>query len=95
MLDLASYAEQGRAAILAGDHPRLNELINLNFEVRRGILNLDPRHLAMVELARKLGASAHYAGSGGSVIGAYRDEATFEKLRGGFEGMGCRVVKPS
>ena len=95
MLDLASFAEQGRAAILAGDHTRLGELIDMNFEVRRGILNLDPRHVAMVELARSLGASAHYAGSGGSIVGAYRDEAMFQALKDALGKMGCRVIKPA
>ena len=94
MESLASCAEQGAAALKAGDHARFSELIDANFEVRRGILNLDPRHLAMVELARKHGASAHYAGSGGSIIGAYRDEAMFAALEGAFAEMGCRVIKP-
>ena len=94
MLDFASYAEQGRVALLAGDHKRLSELIDLNFDCRHGILDLDPRHVAMVELARKHGASAHYAGSGGSIIGAYRDEAMFQALSAGFEAMGCRIIKP-
>jgi glucuronokinase len=95
MLDLASFAEQGRAAILAGDHARLGELIDMNFEVRRSILNLDPRHVAMVELARSLGASAHYAGSGGSIVGTYRGEAMFQALKDGLGKMGCRVIKPA
>ncbi len=95
MLDLGSIAEQGRAAILARDHVALGDLINHNFEIRRGIINLDPRHVAMVELARKHGASAHYAGSGGSILGAYRDEGMFEALRAGFAEMGCRVIKPN
>jgi len=95
MLDLASYAEQGRAAILAGDHARLSELIDMNFEVRRGILDLDPRHVAMIELARSLGASAHYAGSGGSIVGAYQGAETFQKLKDEFAKMGCRVIRPA
>jgi glucuronokinase len=95
MLELASITEHGREALLARDHPRLGDLINQNFEVRRSILDLDPHHVAMVELARKLGASAHYAGSGGSIIGTYRDEAMFDALREGFEAMGCRVIKPA
>jgi len=94
MENLASYAEQGAAALKAGDHRRFSELIDLNFEVRRGILSLDPRHLAMVELARKHGASAHYAGSGGSIIGAYCDEAMFAEISRAFAAMGCRVIKP-
>src|SRR5258708_1784602 len=72
MLELASITEQVRAALVNRDPARLSELINQNFEVRRSILELDPRHVAMVELARKLGASAHYAGSGGQLIGASR-----------------------
>lgn len=94
MLDLASYAEQGREAILARDHRRLSELIDLNFEARRSILELDPRHVAMINLARSLGASAHYAGSGGSIIGAYRDLAMFQALKDGFGKIGCRVIQP-
>jgi len=42
-----------------------------------------------------VGASAHYAGSGGSIIGVYRDEAMFETLREGFAAMNCRVIKPA
>jgi glucuronokinase len=95
MLDLATNAEQGRAALLAGDHARLGELINKNFEIRRGILDLDPRHVAMVELARSLGASAHYAGSGGSIVGAYSGEAMFQALKDALGKMGCRVIKPA
>jgi glucuronokinase len=95
MLDLATNAEQGRAALLAGDHARLGELINRNFEIRRGILDLDPRHVAMVELARSLGASAHYAGSGGSIVGAYSGEAMFQALKDALGKMGCRVIKPA
>jgi glucuronokinase len=95
MLDVASFAEEGRVAILAGDHARLGQLINMNFEVRRSILNLDPRHLAMVELARSLGASAHYAGSGGSIVGAYSGEAMFQALKDALGKMGCRVIKPA
>jgi glucuronokinase len=95
MLDLATNAEQGRAALLGGDHARLGELINRNFEIRRGILDLDPRHVAMVELARSLGASAHYAGSGGSIVGAYSGEAMFQALKDALGKMGCRVIKPT
>lgn len=95
MLDLASYAEQGHAALLAGDHKRLAQLIDLNFDCRRRIVDLEPRHLAMVELARKHGAAAHYAGSGGSILGAYRDEAMFQELSAAFTAMGCKIIKPA
>ena len=47
----------------------------------------------MVELARGLGASA-IPGSGGSVIGTYRDEEMFRRLKRAFEAERCAVIKP-
>jgi len=94
MRDFASYAEQGRAALLAGDHDRLAQLMNMNFDCRRRLYRLAPRHIEMVELARRLGASAKFAGSGGSVIGSYRDEAMYQQLQQAFQAAGCRIFKP-
>jgi len=94
MRDFAGYAEQGRAALLARDYERLGKLMNQNFDRRRSIYRLARRHIDMVELARSRGASATFAGSGGSVIGIYRDEAMYQALREAFEAAGCRVFKP-
>jgi glucuronokinase len=95
MKTFASLAEQGREALLAGDHARLAGIIDRNFDVRRSIM---PHMLAgqihMVEAARSVGASAHFAGSGGAILGTYQGEAMLEKLRGVMEQLGCRVVQP-
>ncbi len=91
---IAGLAGQARNALLAGDHDELARLMNLNFDMRRTIYNLDPNHIRMIELARSLGASAKFAGSGGSIIGTYRDEAMFERLRQAFEAERCAVIKP-
>jgi glucuronokinase len=48
----------------------------------------------MIDLARSLGASAHFAGSGGSIIGVYDDEAMFRSLKKAFEAERCAVIKP-
>jgi glucuronokinase len=64
----------------------LARLMNLNFDTRRTIYNLNPKHIRMIELARSLGASAKFAGSGGSIIGAYRDEEMFARLKAGLRG---------
>ena len=45
-------------------------------------------------LARRLGASAHYAGSGGSILGIYEDAPMLDRLRRAFEPLGCRVIVP-
>ena len=94
MEKIASLAGQARTALLNGDHPELARLMNLNFDTRRTIYNLNPKHIQMIELARSLGASAKFAGSGGSIIGAYRDEQMFERLKSAFEAENCAVIKP-
>src|SRR5262249_35355285 len=67
MKTFADLAVQGRAAVLARDHDRLAGVINTNFDVRRAILpHMLPGQIRMVEAARSVGASAHFAGSGGA-----------------------------
>ena len=48
----------------------------------------------MIELAREIGASAKFAGSGGSIIGTYKDEAMFARLKEAFEAENCAIIKP-
>lgn len=91
---IADLARQSRECLLNGDHEELARLMNLNFDTRRTIYNLNPKHIRMVELARELGASAKFAGSGGSIIGTYKDEAMFERLKKAFEAESCAVIKP-
>lgn len=91
---IADLAGQARDCILCKDYDELARLMNLNFDTRRTIYNLNPKHIRMVELARELGASSKFAGSGGSVIGTYKDEAMFQRLKKAFEAEKCAVIKP-
>jgi glucuronokinase len=94
MQRFAEIAEQGRAALLARDTEQLARLINANFDTRRTIYNLPRWQVQMVETARACGASAKFAGSGGAIIGTYRDEAMFEEVRARMAEIGCRTIKP-
>ena len=58
------------------------------------IFNLPPWQMEMVETARRCGASAKFAGSGGAIVGLYRDTATLERLRGALSAIHCRLVVP-
>ncbi len=91
---LGDLARDGKERLLARDHRSFAELMNRNFDTRRRIYNLNPRHIRMIDLARSLGASAHFAGSGGSIIGVYHDEAMFRSLKKAFEADRCAVIKP-
>jgi glucuronokinase len=94
MTHFAGLAAQGRGAILAGDHARLAALIDENFDTRRKIYNLAPWQIAQVETARRCGASAKFAGSGGAIVGTYRDAAMFADLKQALEAIGTRAFIP-
>jgi glucuronokinase len=90
----ASYAEQGRNALLQGDHQRLGELINANFDLRTTIYQISEGNLDMIRRARAAGATANFAGSGGAIVGTYEDEGVFQRLTETFADVGVRVLKP-
>ena len=90
----AELAAQGRGALLNRDAARLAQLMDENFEVRRSIFNLAPWQIQQIEVARSCGASANFAGSGGAIIGTYRDEAMFDELRAKLNEIGSRTIKP-
>jgi len=94
MKQIGRLAGQGRDALLTGDVQKLSSLIDKNFDARRSIYSLSPWQINMVETARACGASAKFAGSGGAIIGVYRDEAMFETLRTRMAEIGSRTIKP-
>jgi hypothetical protein len=48
----------------------------------------------MVERARHAGASAHFAGSGGAILGVCPPGQTFACLKAELEAIHCRVIRP-
>ena len=98
MDQFASYAVEARRALKCGDTDRLRELIDANFDTRASICRLHDEHVKMIEAARSVGASAKYAGSGGAIVGTYKDAEMYDRLRRKIEGLTsikCRVFKPT
>lgn len=95
MSSLADVAQNGRDALLQGDYKSLNELINLNFDLRTKVFNISEENKAMVSRARSVGASAKFAGSGGAIVGLYEDEEQFAKLSSVLSEIGCKTFKPT
>jgi glucuronokinase len=91
---IAELAEQGRAALLEQDHEKLFELIDENFDLRRSIMTINPANQEMIDTARRSGASAHFAGSGGSILGMYRGEDMYGRLAEELGKVGAKVIKP-
>jgi glucuronokinase len=90
----AGYAEEGRDCLLRRDYARLGELIDANFDLRAKVYRIDRGNLELVATARKAGATANFAGSGGAIVGTYQDDAMFERLTEYMRPVGVSVVKP-
>ncbi len=90
----ASYAADGRKALLAHDYATLEQLIDANFDLRAQLYKISPGNLEMITAARSAGASANFAGSGGAIVGVYKDETMFEALRHAMQPLSVAVIKP-
>lgn len=90
----AAMAEQGREALLAGDLERFDRLVNANFDLRASLYRIGRENMGMVQAARAAGATAKFAGSGGTIIGTYRDEAHFHHLREALGKLEVCVIRP-
>ncbi len=91
----ADLTEQARILLSENRGDELGELLNLNFDRRAQLYNINEKNLEMIETARSIGASAKFTGSGGAVIGTYSDNTMFEQLRERFESMNVRIIKPA
>jgi len=92
---IAQIAEEGKQALLNRDFDRLFALMNENFDQRSRIMTISDGNREMIDTARNLGASAKFAGSGGSVIGMYKDDDMFEELVKAFRKIDALVIKPA
>ncbi len=90
----AEIARLGRAALLAGDYQTLDSLIDENFDLRATLYNISEGNLEMIRAARRVGASANFAGSGGAIVGIYKDEDAFTKLTDEMRSIQVAVIKP-
>jgi len=91
---IASLAEQGREALLSGNKRAFALRMDRNFDLRRSLMTISPANLEMIEAARSCGASAKFAGSGGSIVGAYEGEEMFGRLEAALGRLGAVVLKP-
>jgi glucuronokinase len=90
----ADLTSQFRQALISGDRPKMNRLVNANFDKRGSLYDVGDGNRDMIATARRHGASANFAGSGGAIVGFYDDEPMFQKLQEAFASKGIRVIKP-
>jgi glucuronokinase len=92
MSRLAQLARDARAALVDGDLETFAARVDASFDVRRQMIELDERHVAMIECARGGGASANYTGSGGAIVAVCRDDSHRAEVTGALRELGCGTV---
>jgi glucuronokinase len=95
MCEWADLTDKVQKCISENDALGLHRLLNRNFNLRQEVCTtISPKNKLMVNLARDAGASAKFTGSGGAIIGTYKDEAMFNLLREKLNAEGIQVIKP-
>jgi len=87
--------EEFKTALENNDNETMHNLINENFDLRHSLIPISKGNVEMVELARSVGASAKFTGSGGAIIGIYQDEMMFSNLKNVLNNHEIEVIKPN
>ena len=101
MSEFADIAQQGRDLLASSNvepstfNLKFSTLINANFDLHDRIFNVAEENRRMVMTARKCGASAKFAGSGGAIVGTYADEAQLKRLKADLAAIGTEVLIPT
>ncbi len=91
---IAEKAEIGKEAVKKRDYKHIKILMNENFDLRSRIMKISKPNMEMINTARRCGASAKFAGSGGAILGMYGDEETYVRLKKEMEKIQAKVIKP-
>ena len=93
MREAGDLAKCARLALVERRVADLPAMIDANFDIRRRIYKLPAWQIEMVETARRAGASANFAGSGGAVVGSYDGSGEMlDTLRTAFQSIGCSTI---
>lgn len=95
MLRWGQITVEFKEALETKNHTLMHELINENFDLRRKTIRISDGNIEMVELARSVGASAKFTGSGGAIIGTYKNESMYDMLKETMSEKEIEVIKPN
>lgn len=90
----ANLTDKLKTHLLKGEKEKVADVLNFNFNRRRKLYSISAENLKMVEQARLAGASAKFTGSGGAIVGTYKDEKMFKALKDRLGKLKIKVIKP-
>lgn len=95
MREWADLTVKARQCLEAREPEKLAALMNRNFDLRASLYMLSDGNIRMVEAARSVGASAKFSGSGGAIVGTFKDDAMFERLVEVLARQNVKVLRPT
>lgn len=93
MNKIAGNAAIGYKALKKQDLETFKSCMNFNFDLRASIYPIAEKNMEMIELARNIGATSTFPGSGGAIIGTYDSEQMFIELEREFLKIDCNIIK--
>jgi glucuronokinase len=93
MRSLADLARAARTALLGNNRAQFAHAVDSTFAVRRRLLDLDPRHVQMIDSARAAGAGANYTGSGGAIVAVCIDAVHVAGIQATLTELGCETLR--
>lgn len=91
----AKLADTLKNHLVHGRKEKVGDVLNANFDRRRKLYEISPANLQMVDEARLAGASAKFTGSGGAIVGDYKDAKMFKALKSRLGKFKIKVIKPT
>ena len=88
----AALVDEAVAALQAGHRERLGPIMDRDFDLRRSVYDLPADQVRMIDIARRNGSHAKFAGSGGAAIGTYADESHLARITAAYAEAGISVV---
>ena len=88
----AELVDEALVALRAGWGERLGPIMDRDFDLRRSVYDLPADQVRLIDVARRNGSHAKFAGSGGAAIGTYDDESHLARLTAAYAEAGISVV---
>ena len=92
MAGKAALVDEAVAALQAGHRDRLGPIMDRDFDLRRSVYDLPADQVRLIDIARRHGSHAKFAGSGGAAIGTCEDDAHLARLTAAYAEAGISVV---
>lgn len=93
LAELPVLVAEGLECLSSGDHGRLRELVDENFDLRARIFHITERHRRLVEIGRAAGAGTKFCGSGGAVLCVVEEPDELSRVEAAFTEAGLPTVR--